>query len=113
MLIGRDNQHAEIRPAELFSVLLYGMCGGIDAHLALDAGLLRIGTPHRHRAAVDLRQEIAPAAVRQFQPDTMSGMFAASRTTPRSDSFASRENGFATGSRRGAAAIILSAVINL
>ena len=69
VLIGRDDQHAEIRPAELLAVLLRGMRGEVDPHLALDAGLLRIGTSHRHRAAVDLHHEIAPAAIRQFQSE--------------------------------------------
>src|SRR4051812_20560011 len=62
LLIGRGKQHSEIRPAEFPLMLLGSMRGKIHPHLALDAGLLRIGASDGHRAAVDLHHEIAPRA---------------------------------------------------
>ena len=69
----------------------------------------RTGIVPRSISTMKLRRE--PSA--NSSPNTMSGTMAASRTTPWSDSFACKENGFVAGSGRGAAAIISSAVISV
>src|SRR5262249_24074583 len=68
-----DDKHAEVLPPELPLVLLRGMRSEIDAHLSFKAGLLGIGTPNRHRAAVDLDHKIAALTLGKLQAEHKVG----------------------------------------
>src|SRR5229473_6840018 len=73
--ISRDDKHAKILPPKLTLVLLRGMRRKVNSHLALEAGLIGIGSFDRHRAAVDLNYEIPTSAVGKVQAKDKIGNY--------------------------------------
>ncbi len=69
-MVGGDRQDAKRVPAEKPLVLLGRVCGEIRAHLSREAGLRELAgnsrpADYRHRAAVDLDEEVAaPTALK-------------------------------------------------
>ena len=60
VMVGRHGEQAKGFPSELPLVLSRGMRGQVRAHLFFKAGLPeRVGSHHRHGAAVDLDHEMA------------------------------------------------------